>query len=177
MADRQLRGCVIWTHRARACGGCGLVTGGRYFYVHRRPVLVMQQSLSPCVPSSIGTKNPTDTLKQLLGYIATSPWPPQSGSTLAMWSNLLMRSCWLTGQLLDPYHSWHVTATPTLTKSLCCIFVRCMMDGSSTEGKSGGAQLPGASAQLSGSPRRNRRSFDLRTCERTPGRHRKTVGR
>ena len=51
-AHRQLRGCVIWTHRAPACGGPSLMTGGLCFYVHRSPALVIRQSLSPCVLSS-----------------------------------------------------------------------------------------------------------------------------
>ena len=58
-----------------------------------------------------------------------------------MWSNLLLRSCWITAQLLDPYHPWHVMATPTLVKSMCCIFVRCTIDGSSVEGKSRAARI------------------------------------
>lgn len=78
--------------------------------------------------SKSGSRDAAIAITQLLGYIATSPWPPKSGNALALWSNLLLRSCWLTAQLLDPYHSWHVTATPTLMKSLCCIFVRCVMD-------------------------------------------------
>ncbi|KAF8271420.1 hypothetical protein EI94DRAFT_582509 [Lactarius quietus] len=80
--------------------------------------------------SKSGSRDAAIAITQLLSYVATSPWPSESESTSPAWSNLLLRSCWLTAQLLDPYHSWHVAATPTLMKSLCCIFVRCMMDRS-----------------------------------------------
>ncbi|KAI9460904.1 hypothetical protein BJY52DRAFT_238446 [Lactarius psammicola] len=83
--------------------------------------------------SKSGSRDAAIAMTQLLSYVATSPWPPKSGSTSAVWSNLLLRSCWLMAQLLDPYHSWHVTATPALIKSMCRIFVRCMIDESSIE--------------------------------------------
>ncbi|KAH9064247.1 hypothetical protein EDB87DRAFT_1393709 [Lactarius vividus] len=83
--------------------------------------------------SKSGSRDAAIAITQLLNYVATSPWPPKSGSTPAVWSDLLLRSCWLAAQLLDPYHSWHVMATPTLMKSMCCIFVRCMIDRSSIE--------------------------------------------
>ncbi|KAH8998944.1 hypothetical protein EDB86DRAFT_790333 [Lactarius hatsudake] len=83
--------------------------------------------------SKSGSRDAAIAITQLLSYVATSPWPPKSGSTPVVWSDLLLRSCWLAAQLLDPYHSWHVVATPTLIKSMCCIFVRCMIDRSSIE--------------------------------------------
>ncbi|KAH9175329.1 hypothetical protein EDB89DRAFT_353704 [Lactarius sanguifluus] len=82
--------------------------------------------------SKSSSRDAAIAITQLLSYVATSPWPPKSGIT-AVWSELLLRSCWLAAQLLDPYHSWHVVATPTLMKSMCCIFVRCMIDRSSIE--------------------------------------------
>ena len=51
-----------------------------------------------------------------------------------MWSNLLLRSCWWTAQLLDPCHSWHIKAAPILVRSICCILVECMIEGASLEG-------------------------------------------
>jgi hypothetical protein len=79
----------------------------------------------------------TDVPKQLLNHIATSPSCEELGSTSAMWTNLLHRSCWLTAQLLNPCHSWQVKATATLIKSMCCIFVKCAIEGVSLDGESG----------------------------------------
>ena len=78
-----------------------------------------------------------DLPKQLLNHIVSSPLREELGSTSAMWMNLLHRSCWLTAQLLNPCHSWQVKATPTLIKSMCCIFVKCAIEGVSLEGESG----------------------------------------
>ncbi|KAH9042393.1 hypothetical protein EDB84DRAFT_913523 [Lactarius hengduanensis] len=83
--------------------------------------------------SRSGSRDAAIAITQLLSYVATSSWPPKSGSAPAVWSDLLLRSCWSAAQLLDPYHSWHVVATPTLMKSMCCIFVRCMIDRSNIE--------------------------------------------
>jgi len=53
-----------------------------------------------------------------------------------MWLNLLHRSCWLAAQLLNPYHSLHVKATPVLIQSMCCIFIECTIKAVSLEGES-----------------------------------------
>ena len=75
-AHRQQRGYVICTHRARARGGCSLVTGGRCFYVHQSLVLVMQQSLLQCVLSSHWYTYPNrhhKAITKLLRYFAVAP--------------------------------------------------------------------------------------------------------
>jgi hypothetical protein len=53
-----------------------------------------------------------------------------------MWSTLLLRTCWWTAQLLDPCHSWHIKATSTLIRSICCIFVECTIGNIYLEGES-----------------------------------------
>ncbi|KAI0307781.1 hypothetical protein B0F90DRAFT_1677198 [Multifurca ochricompacta] len=85
---------------------------------------------------SAATSNYHDTvvvMTQLLNFIATVPPYQKFGGNSPMWLNLLLRTCWSTAKLIDPFHFWHAAATPILTKSMCCILVDCMAEGTGLE--------------------------------------------
>ena len=138
VAHRQLLGYVTWT----LCV-CGFFILGRgSSYARRSQVLVTLRLQSQCVPSSYKHTSSNNASKQLLNHIATLPLIQNFESTPTIWSILLFRTCWLTAQLLDPSHSWHVTATPALLKAMCCIFLSCMVGSVSLDGESNHANFP-----------------------------------
>ncbi|KAI0304910.1 hypothetical protein BC826DRAFT_23029 [Russula brevipes] len=81
------------------------------------------------------TQTPTDALKQVMDHISQCSSLQKVEGTSTMCSDLSLRTCWLAAQLLNPCHSWHVAATPNLIKSMCCTFIKCMIEGGNLEAR------------------------------------------